>query len=109
MKKFFRMVNRITAKQIYIPKILRSHVPTVETKSGTRLKTNEMNFGNIVVSTNEIHYPSNIICECGKQIEPTPKTIDSGTWNLLCSCGKIAYYHPKRHERQQQISDMLDL
>ncbi len=72
------------------------------------LFTNEMNFGNIGVTTNEIHYPSNIKCECGKEIEPTPKTIDSGTWDLLCGCGKIGYYHPKRDERQQQISDMLD-
>jgi len=38
MKEFFRMVNRVTAKQIYVPKILRKYVPTIETKSGTRLK-----------------------------------------------------------------------
>jgi len=39
MKEFFRMVNRMTAKQIYVPKILRKYVPTVETKAGTRLKS----------------------------------------------------------------------
>lgn len=39
MKEFFKMVNRMTAKLIYVPKKLRKHVPTIKTKSGTRLKS----------------------------------------------------------------------
>ncbi|MFT6125881.1 MAG: hypothetical protein ACJAVA_000323 [Flavobacteriaceae bacterium] len=41
MKEFFRMVNRITSKEIYVPKILRNYVSTIETKAGTRLKSTQ--------------------------------------------------------------------
>ena len=60
-------------------------------------------FGNIIT------YPDNIKCECGKEVKHYPKNIDSSTWDLICDCGKVAYLHPKREERQQQIKDMLDL
>jgi hypothetical protein len=60
------------------------------------------------VSTNEITYPSDIKCECGKEVEVTPETVDSSTWDLICECGKIGYKHPKREERMQQLNDMMN-
>lgn len=59
-------------------------------------------FGNI------IEYPTNIKCDCGEKVIPHPFSIDLSTWDLKCRCGKIAYFHPKREERKQQILDMLD-
>ena len=61
------------------------------------------------VSLNEITYPSNIKCECGKRVRPTPETIDSSTWDLKCPCGKVAYRHPKREERKEQLDALLDM
>jgi hypothetical protein len=61
-----------------------------------------VSFGNIIT------YPENIKCDCGKDVKPYPKNIDSSTWDLKCDCGLIAYLHPKREERWQQIQDMLD-
>jgi hypothetical protein len=61
------------------------------------------------VSTNTIHYPSQVICDnCKSNVFPTRKNIDSSTWDLKCSCGNIAYKHPKREERIEQIKNLLD-
>lgn len=40
MSDVFKLAKRLTAAEIYVPKILRGSVPTVKTSSGTRLKTN---------------------------------------------------------------------
>lgn len=64
---------------------------------------------NINVSTNTIHYPSQVICDkCNVNVFPTRKSIDSSTWDLKCSCGNIAYKHPKREERIEQIKNLLN-
>lgn len=64
---------------------------------------------NINISTNEIYYPSQVICDkCNVNVFPTRKSIDSSTWDLKCSCGNIAYKHPKREERIEQIKNLLD-
>ena len=56
-----------------------------------------------------IHYPSQVICDkCNVNVFPTRKSIDSSTWDLKCSCGNIAYKHPKREERIEQIKNLLD-
>lgn len=65
--------------------------------------------GDVNVSTNVITYPEKINCECGKEVKVTFQTIDSDTWDLICTCGKIAYKHPKREERREQINNMLNL
>lgn len=64
---------------------------------------------NVNVSTNHIYYPSQVICDkCNVNVFPTRKSIDSSTWDLKCSCGNIAYKHPKREERIEQIKNLLD-
>jgi hypothetical protein len=64
---------------------------------------------NINVSTNIIRYPSSVKCEnCEKHVYPVFKSIDSSTWDLKCSCGFIAYKHPLREERIEQIKNLLD-
>ena len=64
---------------------------------------------NVNVSTNEIYYPSQVICDkCNINVFPTRTNIDSSTWDLKCSCGNIAYKHPKREERIEQIKNLLD-
>ena len=56
-----------------------------------------------------VRYPSEVACDkCGKMVFPTVKAIDSSTWDLKCSCGNIAYKHPNREERMEQIKNMLD-
>ncbi len=61
-----------------------------------------------IVNTNTITYPSNIKCEhCKEPIRPTMQTIDTGTWDLICTkCNKIAYMHPNREERKEQIKSL---
>lgn len=61
------------------------------------------------VSLNSIEYPQDIHCEyCDAEIKPTPRTIESDTWDLRCpECGKRGFKHPKREERIQQIEGML--
>ena len=50
-----------------------------------------------------------IKCEnCERHVYPTSKSIDSSTWDLKCSCGFIAYKHPLREERIEQIKNLLD-
>ena len=75
-------------------------------------KKNEPDFKNkqnVNVSTNEIYYPSQVICDkCNINVFPTRRSIDSSTWDLKCSCGNIAYKHPKREERIEQIKNLLD-
>ena len=61
------------------------------------------------VSLNHITYPNDIKCECGKKVRPTPESINSSTWDLKCECGKVAYEHPLREERSQQLDDMLNM
>lgn len=64
---------------------------------------------NINVSTNIIRYPSSVKCEnCEKHVYPTCKSIDSSTWDLKCSCGFVAYKHPNREERIEQIKNLLN-
>jgi hypothetical protein len=64
---------------------------------------------NVNVSTNEIYYPSQVICDkCNINVFPTRRSIDSSTWDLKCSCGNIAYKHPKREERIEQIKNLLN-
>lgn len=64
---------------------------------------------NVNVSTNEIYYPSQVICDkCNVNVFPTRRSIDSSTWDLKCSCGNIAYKHPKREERIEQIKNLLN-
>ena len=61
------------------------------------------------VSINTINYPSQVICDkCNVNVFPTRKNIDSSTWDLKCSCGNIAYKHPKREERIEQIKNLLN-
>lgn len=63
----------------------------------------------INVSTNIIHYPSQVLCDkCNVNVFPTRKNIDSSTWDLKCSCGEIVYLHPKREERIEQIKNLLN-
>ena len=64
---------------------------------------------NVTVSTNEIFYPSQVVCDrCKVNVFPTRISIDSSTWDLKCICGNIAYKHPKREERIEQIKNLLD-
>jgi hypothetical protein len=64
---------------------------------------------NINISTNIIRYPSSVKCEnCEKHVYPTCKSIDSSTWDLKCSCGFVAYKHPNREERIEQIKNLLN-
>ena len=64
---------------------------------------------NVNVSTNEIYYPSQVICDkCNVNVFPTYKNIDTSTWDLKCTCGNIAYKHPKREERIEQIKNFLN-
>lgn len=67
-----------------------------------------MSFKKENISYNEIQYPNNIICKCSKEVIPQGKSIDSSTWDLICDCGEIAYKHPKRELRIEQLSNMLD-
>ena len=65
MKEFFRMVNRMTAKEIYVPKVLRKHVPTETINGCTSLKSsinytrcsellnNGLQVGDIVIYKND--------------------------------------------------------
>jgi hypothetical protein len=61
------------------------------------------------VSTNTIRYPSQVICDnCKSNVFPTRKNIDTSTWDLKCDCGNVAYKHPKREERIEQIKNLLN-
>ena len=60
------------------------------------------------VSTNVIVYPDVVCSECKQRVKPNMKTIDISTWDLKCDCGHIAYKHPKREERKEQLDNMLD-
>lgn len=56
-----------------------------------------------------IRYPSDVTCsKCERKVFPTISAIDTSTWDLKCSCGNIAYLHPRREERIEQIKNMLD-
>jgi len=68
------------------------------------------NSGGPTVSTNSITYPADIHCECcNKSVKLSPRVIDSSTWDLKCPhCNEIAYKHPKREERKQQLDDLLN-
>jgi hypothetical protein len=73
------------------------------------LNTQKVNKKTPTISTNTITYPSSVVCEsCSKTIFPMRKNIDSSTWDLVCDCGEIAYKHPKREERKEQIKNLLD-
>lgn len=63
------------------------------------------------VSTNVITYPSEKKCNhCGNEEFNLMYDIDSSTWDIICpKCKEIAYKHPKREERKEQIDDMLDM
>jgi len=55
-----------------------------------------------------IDYPTDIKCECGCT-DFSINNIDTSTWDMICpKCNNIAYKHPKREERQEQIKNMLD-
>ena len=69
---------------------------------------NHVHSGSPNISTNTIVYPEKSTCECGKEVSVNMSNVDSSTWDLICTCGKIAYKHPKREERQQQLNDMMD-
>jgi hypothetical protein len=61
------------------------------------------------VSLNEITYPASVTCEnCLNEVKPNAYTIDTGTWDLKCTCGHIAYKHPKRQQRIEQLNYLLD-
>lgn len=62
-----------------------------------------------MITTNHILYPSQVICDkCEANVFPTIKNIDSSTWDLVCPCGNIAYKHPKREERIEQVKNLLN-
>ena len=69
---------------------------------------NRASSGGPSVSMNEIVYPADIHCEhCDGEVG-IMGNVDSSTWDLNCPhCKEIAYKHPKRDERQQQIEDLL--
>ena len=76
----------------------------------TKSDSSSSSSGGPNISTNEITYPADIHCECcNKIVKVTMKTIDSSTWDLKCShCNEIAYKHPKREERKQQLDNMMN-
>ena len=63
----------------------------------------------MIITTNSILYPSQVKCpKCNTTVFPLRKNIDTSTWDLKCSCGEIAYLHPKREERIEQIKNLLN-
>ena len=55
--------------------------------------------GSPSISTNFITYPEKSTCECGKEVSVNMNNVDSSTWDLICTCGKIAYKHPKKRRK----------
>jgi hypothetical protein len=59
---------------------------------------------------NIVTYPSDIRCKnCSSPVSPTMETIDTSTWDLICKeCNEIAYEHPDRQKRKEQIDWLLN-
>jgi len=58
---------------------------------------------------NTITYPDDMKCECGNTEFNWMRDIDTSTWDMNCfKCKKVAYKHPKREERKEQLDWLLD-
>jgi hypothetical protein len=79
--------------------------------NGIKKQIKECKKPNKVTISGVLRYPSEIICpSCGKHVFPIAGNICYLTWDLSCKqCDTVAYKHPQREERRQQILDMLDL
>lgn len=66
--------------------------------------------GGPTVSTNIVEYPSDLHCQhCSNKEFNYMRDIDIDTWDMNCpKCGKVAYEHPNREARKEQLDWLFE-